>query len=78
MWPLSSLQQGFVIESLKDPSVYMAQFVYKLRGALDIDGYHHSWLTVGQCHDAMRVQSHPDQSVQVVMRGFNLEWDYGE
>ncbi|KAJ1658725.1 Nonribosomal peptide synthetase [Dispira simplex] len=78
VWPLSSLQQGFVIESLKDPSAYMAQLVYELRGALDIDGYHQAWLTVGQRHDAMRVQFHPDQSVQVVMRDFNLEWDYGE
>ncbi|KAJ1658698.1 Nonribosomal peptide synthetase [Dispira simplex] len=78
VWPLSSLQQGFVIESLKDPSAYMAQMVYELRGALDVDGYHQAWLTVGQRHDAMRVQFHPDQSVQVVMRDFNLEWDYGE
>ncbi|KAJ1661083.1 Nonribosomal peptide synthetase [Dispira simplex] len=78
VWPLSSLQQGFVIESLKDPSAYMVQLVYELRGALDVDGYHQAWLTVGQRHDAMRVQFHPDQSVQVVMRDFNLEWDYGE
>ncbi|KAJ1969877.1 hypothetical protein IWQ62_000333 [Dispira parvispora] len=78
VWPLSSLQQGFVIESLKDPSAYMAQLVYELHGSLDVDRYHQAWLTVGQRHDAMRVQFHPDQSMQVVMRDFNLEWDYGE
>ncbi|KAJ1660298.1 Nonribosomal peptide synthetase [Dispira simplex] len=78
VWPLSSLQQGFVIESLRDPSAYMVQLVYELQGTLDIDRYHQAWLTIGQRHDAMRVQFHPDQSVQVVMRNFNLEWDYGE
>ncbi|KAJ1659188.1 Nonribosomal peptide synthetase [Dispira simplex] len=78
VWPLSSLQQGFVIESLKDPSAYMAQLIYELQGALDVDRYHQAWLTVGQRHDAVRVQFHPDQGVQVVMRDFNLEWDYGE
>ncbi|KAJ1659927.1 Nonribosomal peptide synthetase [Dispira simplex] len=78
VWPLSSLQQGFVIESLRDPSAYMVQLVYELQGTLGIDRYHQAWLTVGQRHDAMRVQFHPDQSVQVVMRDFNLEWDYGE
>ncbi|KAJ1656295.1 Nonribosomal peptide synthetase [Dispira simplex] len=78
VWPLSSLQQGFVIESLRDPSAYMVQLVYELQGTLEIDRYHQAWLTIGQRHDAMRVQFHPDQSVQVVMRNFNLEWDYGE
>ncbi|KAJ1659578.1 Nonribosomal peptide synthetase [Dispira simplex] len=77
-WPLSSLQQGFVIESLKDPSAYMAQMVYQLRGVLDVDRYHQAWLTFGQRHGAMRVQFHPDQSMQVFIRDFNLEWDYGE
>ncbi|KAJ1659627.1 Nonribosomal peptide synthetase [Dispira simplex] len=76
VWPLSSLQQGFVIESLKDPSAYMVQLIYEFQGALDVDRYHQAWLTVGQRHDAMRVQFHPDQSVQVVMSDFNLEWDY--
>ncbi|KAJ1963119.1 hypothetical protein IWQ62_003313, partial [Dispira parvispora] len=78
VWPLSSLQQGFVIESLKDPSAYMAQLVYELHGALDVNRYHQAWLTVGQRHDAMRVQFHPSQSVQVVMRDFNLDWEYEE
>ncbi|KAJ1967113.1 hypothetical protein IWQ62_002055, partial [Dispira parvispora] len=78
VWPLSSLQQGFVIESLKDPSAYMIQLMYELHGALDANRYHQAWLTVGQRHDAMRVQFHPDQGVQVVMRDFNLEWDYGK
>ncbi|KAJ1949164.1 hypothetical protein IWQ62_006779, partial [Dispira parvispora] len=78
MWPLSSLQQGFVIESLKDPSAYMVQLVYELHGVLDVDRYHQAWFTVGQRHDAMRVQFYPDQSVQVVMRDFHLEWHYGE
>ncbi|KAJ1962314.1 hypothetical protein IWQ62_003570, partial [Dispira parvispora] len=78
VWSLSSLQQGFVIESLKDPSAYMVQLVYDLHGVLDVDRYHQAWLTVGQRHDAMRVQFYPDQSVQVVMRDFHLEWDYVE
>ncbi|KAJ1968140.1 hypothetical protein IWQ62_001424 [Dispira parvispora] len=78
VWPLSSLQQGFVIESLKDPSAYMIQLMYGLHGALDVNRYHQAWVTVGQRHDAMRVQFHPSQSVQVVMRDFNLEWDYGK
>ncbi|KAJ1969514.1 hypothetical protein IWQ62_000579, partial [Dispira parvispora] len=78
VWPLSSLQRGFVIESLKDPSAYMVQLVYELHGVLDIDRYHQAWLTVGQRHDAMRVQFYPDQGVQVVMSDFKLEWGYGE
>ncbi|KAJ1969579.1 hypothetical protein IWQ62_000532 [Dispira parvispora] len=78
VWPLSGMQQSFVIKSLKDPSAYMIQLVYELHGALDVDRYHQAWLTVGRRHDAMRVQFYPDQSVQVVMRDFNLEWDYGE
>ncbi|KAJ1967319.1 hypothetical protein IWQ62_001936, partial [Dispira parvispora] len=76
VWPLASLQQSFVIESLKDPSAYMVQMVYELHGVLDVDRYHQAWLTIGQRHDVMRVQFYPEQGVQVVMRGFNLEWSY--
>ncbi|KAJ1963315.1 hypothetical protein IWQ62_003254, partial [Dispira parvispora] len=74
VWPLSGMQQSFVIKSLKDPSAYMIQLVYELHGALDVDRYHQAWLTVGRRHDAMRVQFYPDQNVQVVMHDFNLEW----
>ncbi|KAJ1968085.1 hypothetical protein IWQ62_001461 [Dispira parvispora] len=74
VWPLSSLQQVFVIESLKDPSAYMVQLVYELHGVLDVDRYHQAWLTVGQRHDALRVQFYPEQRVQVIMRDFTLEW----
>ncbi|KAJ1956197.1 hypothetical protein IWQ62_005359, partial [Dispira parvispora] len=66
--------ESFVIESLRDPSAYMVQIVYELQGVLDIDRYHQSWLTVGQRHDALRVQFYPEQRIQVVMRDFNLEW----
>ncbi|KAJ1970194.1 hypothetical protein IWQ62_000103 [Dispira parvispora] len=76
VWPLSSLQRGFVVESLKDPSAYAIQLVFELRGVLDIDRYHQAWLTVGQRHDSLRVRFYPEEMVQVVLRNFNLEWSY--
>ncbi|KAJ1656422.1 Nonribosomal peptide synthetase [Dispira simplex] len=76
VWPLSSLQQGFVIESLKDPSAYTIQLAYELQGVLDIDRFHQAWLTIGHRHASLRVQFYSEVMVQVVMRDFNLEWSH--
>ncbi|KAJ1906217.1 hypothetical protein IWQ60_012132, partial [Tieghemiomyces parasiticus] len=44
--PVSSLQQGFLVSTLKDPSAYMVQLNYEVTGPLDIARFHQSWSQV--------------------------------
>ncbi|KAJ1928323.1 hypothetical protein IWQ60_002145, partial [Tieghemiomyces parasiticus] len=80
--PVSSLQQGFLVSTLKDPSAYMVQMVYDLTGLLDVAKLHQSWSQVVRSHQILRTKFlvPTDQSqyafLQVVLRDTDFEWTY--
>ncbi|KAJ1915041.1 hypothetical protein IWQ60_008581, partial [Tieghemiomyces parasiticus] len=80
--PVSSLQQGFLVSTLKDPSAYMVQTVYDLMGPLDVAKLHQSWSQVVRSHQILRTKFlvPTDQSqyafLQVVLRDTDFEWTY--
>ncbi|KAJ1904746.1 hypothetical protein IWQ60_012401, partial [Tieghemiomyces parasiticus] len=78
--PVSSLQQGFLVSTLKDPSAYMVQMTYDLTGPLDVAKLHQSWSQVVRSHQILRTKFlvPTDQSqhafLQVVLRDTDFEW----
>ncbi|KAJ1923075.1 hypothetical protein IWQ60_006115, partial [Tieghemiomyces parasiticus] len=80
--PVSSLQQGFLVSTLKDPSAYMVQMTYDLTGPLDEAKLHQSWSQVVRSHQILRTKFlvPTDQSqhafLQVVLRDTDFEWTY--
>ncbi|KAJ1913961.1 hypothetical protein IWQ60_009003, partial [Tieghemiomyces parasiticus] len=80
--PVSSLQQGFLVSTLKDPRAYMVQTVYDLTGPLDVAKLHQSWSQVVRSHQILRTKFlvPTDQSqnafLQVVLRDTDFEWTY--
>ncbi|KAJ1922691.1 hypothetical protein IWQ60_006355, partial [Tieghemiomyces parasiticus] len=80
--PVSSLQQGFLISTLKDPTAYMVQMAYDLTGSLDVAKWSQSWSQVVRSHQILRTKFivPTDQSqhafLQVVLRDTDFEWTY--
>ncbi|KAJ1976921.1 hypothetical protein H4R35_002496, partial [Dimargaris xerosporica] len=80
--PTSSLQDGFIISTLKDPSAYMVQMAFHIDGPLDADRYRQCWCDVGQRHSILRtkfvtidfVSGH--SAVQVVLPSMDIAWSY--
>ncbi|KAJ1928747.1 hypothetical protein IWQ60_001796, partial [Tieghemiomyces parasiticus] len=78
--PVSSLQQGFLVSTLKDPSAYMVQMTYDLTGPLDMAKLHQSWSQVVRSHQILRTKFlvPTDRSqhafLQVVLRDTDFEW----
>ncbi|KAJ1973580.1 hypothetical protein H4R34_005025, partial [Dimargaris verticillata] len=84
MVPVSSLQSGFIVNTLKDPSAYMVQQSYCITGALDVARYRECWHQVSQRHSALRtkfvitdlIPGHT--AVQVVLATMDMAWSYDE
>ncbi|KAJ1968141.1 hypothetical protein H4R35_006510, partial [Dimargaris xerosporica] len=82
MLPTSNLQDGFIINTLKDPSAYMVQMAFHLDGPLDVDRYHQCWMEVGQRHSILRTKFVTTDlipgysAVQVVLPSMDIAWSY--
>ncbi|KAJ1974481.1 hypothetical protein H4R35_003588, partial [Dimargaris xerosporica] len=82
--PVSSLQSGFIVNTLKDPSAYMVQQSHRITGALDVDRYRQCWQQVGRRHSTLRtkfvttdlVSGHT--ALQVVLATMDMAWSYDD
>ncbi|KAJ1972898.1 hypothetical protein H4R34_005252, partial [Dimargaris verticillata] len=80
--PTSSLQSGFIINTLKHPSAYMVQASYHLSGPLDAKRYRECWQQVGQRHSILRTKFVTTDTVpghsalQVVLSTMDMAWSY--
>ncbi|KAJ1979573.1 hypothetical protein H4R35_001466 [Dimargaris xerosporica] len=82
--PMSSLQTGFIVNTLKDPSAYMVQQSHRITGALDVDRYRQCWQQVGQRHSILRtkfvitdlVSGHT--ALQAVLATMDMAWSYDD
>ncbi|KAJ1974593.1 hypothetical protein H4R35_003538, partial [Dimargaris xerosporica] len=84
MVPVPSLQTGFIVNTLKDPSAYMVQQSHRITGALDVDRYRQCWQQVSQRHSTLRtkfvttdlVSGHT--ALQVVLATMDMAWSYDD
>ncbi|KAJ1973216.1 hypothetical protein H4R34_005151, partial [Dimargaris verticillata] len=82
--PASSLQSGFIVNTLKDPSAYMVQQSYCITGTLDVDRYRECWDQVSQHHSILRTKFVTTDSIpghtalQVVLATMDAAWSYDE
>ncbi|MFC5498087.1 amino acid adenylation domain-containing protein [Caenimonas terrae] len=55
-WPLTPLQQGMLVHSLREPrgGAYIQQLAVRLAGPLDAEALRSAWTAVLQRHDALR------------------------
>ncbi|KAJ1971112.1 hypothetical protein H4R35_005459, partial [Dimargaris xerosporica] len=83
--PTSSLQEEFIVSTVKDPSAYMMQFAFTVPGALDVDRYQQCWAHLFQRHLILRTKFlllDEDQcgqtTIQVVLNNADYEWTTGD
>ncbi|KAJ1971085.1 hypothetical protein H4R35_005476, partial [Dimargaris xerosporica] len=82
--PTSSLQNSFIVNTLKDPSAYMVQMTLYISGPLDLTPYRECWLRVGQRHSILRTKFITTDTVsghsalQVVLSAMDMAWSYSE
>ncbi|KAJ1984701.1 hypothetical protein H4R33_004281, partial [Dimargaris cristalligena] len=78
--PVSSLQLGFLINTLKDPSAYMVQQSFVVDGLLDVNRFYQAWVEVAQKHATLRTKFFQTDTMpghaflQVVTRDCDIEW----
>ncbi|RKP37619.1 hypothetical protein BJ085DRAFT_41192 [Dimargaris cristalligena] len=60
----STLQLGFLINTLKDPSAYMVQQSFAIHGQLDLNRFHRVWMEVAQNHPILRTKFIQTDSVE--------------
>ena len=80
IYPLSPLQQGMLFRTISEPesSSYVAQFVCKLCGELDVSVLQQAWQQVINRHDILRtafVWEDVDEPFQVVGTCVSLPWE---
>ncbi|MEV7457103.1 amino acid adenylation domain-containing protein [Pseudarthrobacter oxydans] len=81
IYRLTEMQKGMLFHSLLDPGsgVYFEQFLYKLDGVMDIDGYRQAWEKVVERHEILRIWiavAGLDEPLQIVQSHAELEWSY--
>ncbi|KAJ1903117.1 hypothetical protein IWQ60_012617, partial [Tieghemiomyces parasiticus] len=80
--PVSSLQLGFLVNTLKDPSAYMVQIAYGMAGPLDVGRLHQSWQRTAADHAILRTKFvvadgfSAHSFLQVTLDQCDMEWTY--
>ncbi|KAJ1974547.1 hypothetical protein H4R33_006795, partial [Dimargaris cristalligena] len=78
--PVSGLQLGFLVSTLKDPSSYMVQESFAISGDLDLGRLQKAWHQLSEQHDILRTKffqpgSLPNHSfLQVITKRCDIEW----
>jgi amino acid adenylation domain-containing protein/non-ribosomal peptide synthase protein (TIGR01720 family) len=73
IYPLSLMQEGLLFESLydADSTAYFVQISYRLKGALLIDNFKHSWYELTRCYAVLRtafIHENVARPLQVVFK----------
>ena len=77
IYPASSLQEGLVALSIKQPGAYVAQNVFRLSPQIDIRKLKAAWQTVVNDLDTLRtriVHTASSNFLQVVLKEETIEW----
>ena len=76
-YPCSSLQEGLITLTIKQPGAYVARYVYRLDPALDINRYKAAWQKTVDEVDILRTRilhSKSGKFLQVVLRDQPIMW----
>lgn len=80
IYPLTSLQEGFLFHSLldKSSSAYFEQIFLELEGSLDISTFEEAWRDVVERHDTLRTMFVSDfrVPVQIILKDRDLDFTY--
>ncbi|KAJ1967151.1 hypothetical protein IWQ62_002032, partial [Dispira parvispora] len=74
VYPLSTMQQNFVVNTLRDPTSYIVQHVFHITGALDLVKYRTVWDELGLRHTILRTKFLASRMVQVVTDHMDIDW----
>ncbi|KAJ1968956.1 hypothetical protein IWQ62_000928, partial [Dispira parvispora] len=74
VYPLSTMQQNFVVSTLRDPTSYIVQHVLRITGALDLVKYRAVWDELGLRHTILRTKFLASRMVQVVTDRMDIDW----
>ncbi|KAF5137722.1 Nonribosomal peptide synthetase 8 [Metarhizium anisopliae] len=67
IYPCTALQKGLFSITIRDPGAYIAQKVFQLPEALDLDRFKRAWQTLADMHPILRTRI-LDTDLQVVVR----------
>lgn len=76
-YPCSALQEGLITLSIKQPGAYVANNVFRLPEAVDIDAFKAAWERVIKDMDILRtriVHTSTSTFVQAVLKNEQIEW----
>ncbi|KAJ1951921.1 hypothetical protein IWQ62_006340, partial [Dispira parvispora] len=74
VYPLSTMQQNFVVNTLRDPTSYIVQHVFHITGALDLIKYRTVWDELGLRHTILRTKFLASRMVQIVTDRVDIDW----
>ncbi|RKP33755.1 hypothetical protein BJ085DRAFT_41021, partial [Dimargaris cristalligena] len=78
--PVSGLQLGFLVSTLKDPSSYMVQQSFAISGDLDMNRFQKAWEQLAEHHGILRTKFFQPGSLsvhsflQVITKQCDIEW----
>ncbi|KAJ1960062.1 hypothetical protein IWQ62_004372, partial [Dispira parvispora] len=74
VYPLSTMQQNFVVNTLRDPTSYIIQHMFRITGALDLVKYRAVWDELGLRHTILRTKFLTSGMLQVVTDRVDIDW----
>ncbi|KFZ18629.1 hypothetical protein V501_01109 [Pseudogymnoascus sp. VKM F-4519 (FW-2642)] len=77
IYPCTSVQEGLIALSIKNPSTYVARYVYAVPQNVDLEKFKAAWDATVNAHTILRtriVQKESAGTFQVVLRG-GVEWE---
>lgn len=80
-YPCSALQEGLITLSIKQPGAYVAQNVFRLPEALDLEQFKAAWESAIDEIDILRTRvlhTSDSQFLQIVLKQENIEWHMAE
>lgn len=76
-YPCTALQEGLITLSIKQPGAYVAQNVFRLPEAVDVDQFKAAWEKAVEDMDILRtriIHSSTDTLIQCVLKRDPIEW----
>ncbi|KFY17806.1 hypothetical protein V492_00362, partial [Pseudogymnoascus sp. VKM F-4246] len=77
IYPCTSVQEGLIALSVKNPNTYVARYVYAIPQSVDLEKFKVAWDTTVNAYTILRtriIQKESSGTFQVVLRG-RVEWE---
>ncbi|KAJ1968727.1 hypothetical protein IWQ62_001063, partial [Dispira parvispora] len=74
IYPLSTMQRNFVVNTLQDPTSYIVQHTFRITGVFNPEKYRAVWAELGNRHTILRTKFLASRMVQVVTNQMEIDW----